>query len=87
MRICIPIRSDGTFPLLNRPVAIPPGKSFPYGAKSHRVNVFLKLLLPVSVIESPNTNTAGIETFGGSLTIAFVSKQTTKNNIKWRRIV
>lgn len=79
--------SDGAFPLLNRPVATPPGKSFPYGAKSHRVIVFLKLLFPVSIIESPNTNNAGIKTFSGSSTFAFVSKQREKKNIKWRIIM
>lgn len=27
----VPIKSDGTFPLLNRPVGLPPLKSLPYG--------------------------------------------------------
>ena len=81
--INIPIRSDGTFPLLNRPVGIPPLKSFPYGGKLHLAVVTkLLLLLPVSTIESPNTNTAGTETFGGNFTTAFVWPKTINNNMK-----
>jgi hypothetical protein len=50
---------------------MPPLKSFPYGRKLHLAYVFmLLLLLPVSMIESPNTNTAGNETFGGSTSVA-----------------
>jgi hypothetical protein len=40
------------------------------------------------MIESPNTNTAGIETFGGSFVTAFVlNKIKTKNIVKRRSIV
>jgi hypothetical protein len=39
------------------------------------------LLLPVSTIESPNTNTAGTETFGGNSTIAFVNLHETTISI------
>lgn len=42
----------------------------------------LLLLLPVSIIESPNTSTAGIEIFGGSSTKPFVVQETTNNNTK-----
>lgn len=63
----VPRKSDGTFPLQNRPVGMPPLKSFPYGGKLHLASVFmLLLLLPVSMIESPKANTAGNEAFGGN---------------------
>jgi len=55
--------------LQNLPVGIPPLKSLPYGEKLHLADVAnLLLLLPVSMIESPNTNTAGTETSAGSFT-------------------
>lgn len=79
-----PIRSDGTFPLLNRPVGMPPWKSLPYGGKLERANdVVLLLLLPVSTTESPNTNTAGTDTSAGSFTKPFVLEETSNiNNVK-----
>lgn len=79
----IPIMSDGTFPLLNLPVGIPPLKSFPYGGKLQRALVSKLLsLLPVSTIESPNTKSAGTEIFGGSFTNAIVFKVTININKK-----
>lgn len=78
--------SDGTFPLQNRPVGIPPIKSWPYGEKLHRADVIkLLLLLPVSMIESPNTNTAGTEIFGGSFTAPFVLLLETTSNSTVKR--
>lgn len=78
----LPAKSEGTFPLLNRPVGTPPWKSSPYGRKLQRAIVIKLLLLPVSMIESPNTKTAGMETFGGSFITPFVLQhETTNNNI------
>lgn len=59
----IPIRSDGITPLENLPVAIFPLKSLPYGGKLHLIIVLMLLLLPGSAIESPNTKTAGTDSF------------------------
>jgi hypothetical protein len=39
------------------------------------------------MIESPNTNTAGIETFGGSFVTAFVLNTIKTNNIVKRRSI
>jgi len=70
--------------LLNLPVGMPPSKSLPYGGKLDLANeVVLLLLLPVSTTESPNTNTAGTDTFGGSFNKAFALKETNNtNNVK-----
>lgn len=59
----IPIRSDGITPLENLPVGIFPLKSLPYGGKLHLIIVLMLLLLPGSAIESPNTKTAGTDSF------------------------
>ncbi|RZS22182.1 hypothetical protein BHM03_00054925 [Ensete ventricosum] len=59
---CSPRISEGFFPLENLPVALPPGKSLPYGGKLHLAKVGNTLLFPGSTIESPNTSNAG--TFG-----------------------
>lgn len=81
-----PIRSDGTFPLLNRPVGMPPWKSLPYGGKLERANdVVLLLLLPVSTTESPNTNTAGTDTSAGSFTKPLIVLHETSNIINVKR--
>jgi hypothetical protein len=55
----VPRMSLGTLPLLNLPVALWPGKSWPYGGKLQRISVVRALLLPGSTMESPNTISAG----------------------------
>jgi len=72
--------------LQNLPVGTPPLKSLPYGGKLHLADVaVILLLLPVSMIESPNTNTAGTETFGGSSTDSYVLQITVKKRTDKRR--
>lgn len=66
----LPIKSEGTLPLLNLPVGFLPMKSLPYGGKLHLTIVLILLLLPGSTIESPKTITAGIVSFSGSVTAA-----------------
>lgn len=62
----LPSMSEGTLPLLNRPVGVAPSKSRPYGGKLHLAMVSSSLLFPGSTIESPNTNTAGTFALAGS---------------------
>jgi hypothetical protein len=74
----LPIKSEGTFPLQNLPVGLPPTKSLPYGGKLHLVTVLKLLLLPVSRIESPNEKSAGIVLFSGSFTLALMVQKNRK---------
>jgi hypothetical protein len=53
------MKSGAILPFENLPVAIPFGKSLPYGAKLLFAIVGIKLLLPESTDESPKTIIAG----------------------------